>query len=40
MCTKLLDVAGFTNVTTDVLPATLGGPRTADTLLVSAYHPS
>jgi SAM-dependent methyltransferase len=38
--TKLLDAAGFTNISTDVLPATTGGPRTADTLLVSAYHPS
>ncbi|WP_367325949.1 class I SAM-dependent methyltransferase [Streptomyces sp. HUAS ZL42] len=38
--TKLLDEAGFTNITADVLPATTGGPRTADTLLVGAYHPS
>jgi SAM-dependent methyltransferase len=38
--TKLLDEAGFTNITVDVLPAATGGPRTADTLLVSAYHPS
>ncbi|MFI1508224.1 methyltransferase domain-containing protein [Streptomyces sp. NPDC020597] len=38
--TKLLDEAGFTNITADVLPATTGGPRTADTLLVSAYRPS
>ncbi|GGT03162.1 hypothetical protein GCM10010206_77260 [Streptomyces cinerochromogenes] len=38
--TKLLDEAGFTNITIDVLPATNSGPRTADTLLVSAYHPS
>ncbi|MFF8938141.1 class I SAM-dependent methyltransferase [Streptomyces paradoxus] len=38
--TKLLDDAGFTNITVDVLPAANGGPRTADTLLVSAYHPS
>ncbi|MER5582312.1 class I SAM-dependent methyltransferase [Streptomyces asoensis] len=38
--TKLLDEAGFTNITTDVLPAATGGHRTADTLLVSAYHPS
>jgi SAM-dependent methyltransferase len=37
--TKLLDEAGFTNITVDVLPATVG-PRTARTLLVSAYHPS
>ncbi|MET9116049.1 class I SAM-dependent methyltransferase [Streptomyces longwoodensis] len=38
--TKLLDEAGFTNITVDVLPATAHGPRTADTLLVSADHPS
>lgn len=38
--TKLLDEAGFTNITVDVLPATADGPRTAGTLLVSAYHPS
>jgi hypothetical protein len=38
--TKLLDAAGFTNITTDVLPATTDGPRTADTLLASAHHPS
>ncbi|MEU3278648.1 hypothetical protein [Streptomyces antibioticus] len=37
---KLLDEAGFTDITTDVLPGTTGGPRTADTLLVSASHPS
>jgi hypothetical protein len=37
--TKLLDEAGFTNITVDVLPATTG-PRTADTLLVSADRPS
>jgi SAM-dependent methyltransferase len=37
---KLLDEAGFTLITTDVLPATTDGPRTADTLLVSAYRPS
>lgn len=38
--TKLLDEAGFTKITTDVLPATTQGPGTADTLLVNAYHPS
>jgi SAM-dependent methyltransferase len=38
--TKLLDAAGFTNITVDVLPSATGGPRTADTLLVSAHHPS
>ncbi|KND38779.1 methyltransferase domain-containing protein [Streptomyces stelliscabiei] len=37
--TKLLDEAGFTDITVDVLPAT-SGPRTADTLLVTAHHPS
>ncbi|MEU6540978.1 class I SAM-dependent methyltransferase [Streptomyces sp. NPDC047000] len=34
--TKLLDEAGFTDITTQVLPVTTDGPRTADTLLVSA----
>ncbi|MFI9152543.1 class I SAM-dependent methyltransferase [Streptomyces sp. NPDC053367] len=38
--TKLLDEAGFADITIDVLPAVTGGPRTADTLLVSAHHPS
>ncbi|MFD8588707.1 class I SAM-dependent methyltransferase [Streptomyces sp. NPDC059637] len=38
--TELLDEAGFTRTTVDVLPATTGGPRAADTLLVSAHHPS
>jgi SAM-dependent methyltransferase len=38
--TKLLDEAGFTNLTIDVLPATISGPRAANTLLVSAYHPA
>ncbi|MER6526331.1 hypothetical protein [Streptomyces sp. NPDC001508] len=37
---ELLDEAGFTEITVDVLPAATGGPRTADTLLVGAYHPS
>ena len=37
---KLLKEAGFTNITADVLPATTGGPRTADALLVSASRPS
>ncbi|MFZ4238921.1 class I SAM-dependent methyltransferase [Streptomyces murinus] len=37
---KLLDEAGFTDITSDVLPATTGAPRTADTLLVSACRPS
>ncbi len=36
--TNLLDESGFTDITTDVLPATTGGPRTADTLLVSAQR--
>jgi SAM-dependent methyltransferase len=34
--TKLLDEAGFTQITVDVLPAAPGGPRPADTLLVTA----
>ncbi|MET7701093.1 class I SAM-dependent methyltransferase [Streptomyces sp. NPDC005485] len=38
--TKLLDEAGFTEITITVLPATAEGARTADTLLVSAYRPS
>jgi SAM-dependent methyltransferase len=38
--TKLLDEAGFTDITIDVLPATTDGPRSADTLLVSACCPS
>ncbi|MEU2086631.1 class I SAM-dependent methyltransferase [Streptomyces albus] len=37
--TKLLDQAGFTEIRTDVLPATGEDPRTADTLLVTAYRP-
>jgi SAM-dependent methyltransferase len=37
--TKLLDSAGLTRITVDVLPATGEGPRTADTQLVSAYLP-
>lgn len=37
---QLLDKAGLTDITVDVLPAATGGPRTADTLLMSAYHPS
>ncbi|MDX3697927.1 class I SAM-dependent methyltransferase [Streptomyces europaeiscabiei] len=38
--TKLLDEAGFTKITVDMLPAVIAGPRTADTLLVSAHRPS
>ncbi|MGW4982995.1 class I SAM-dependent methyltransferase [Streptomyces mirabilis] len=38
--TKLLDEAGFTRITVDMLAATTDGPRTADTLMVSAYRPS
>ncbi|MFY4721545.1 class I SAM-dependent methyltransferase [Streptomyces sp. LaBMicrA B280] len=38
--TKLLDEAGFTDITADTLPATTSGPRTADTLLMSASRPS
>lgn len=36
--TKILHEAGFTEVTVDVLPATGKGPRTAATLLLSAYR--
>ncbi|MFJ8143322.1 class I SAM-dependent methyltransferase [Streptomyces sp. NPDC096013] len=35
---KTLDEAGFTNITIDTLPSTTNGPRTADTLLVTATH--
>ncbi|MGW8558089.1 class I SAM-dependent methyltransferase [Streptomyces tubercidicus] len=38
--TKLLDEAGFTDISTNVLPAAEGGPRTADTLLVMAFRPA
>ncbi|MEU3854878.1 class I SAM-dependent methyltransferase [Streptomyces sp. NPDC029554] len=38
--TELLDGAGLTDLSVDVLPATTGGPRTADTLLVTAHRPS
>lgn len=37
--TKALDAAGFTQIDVDVLPAPSEGPRTADTLLVSACLP-
>src|SRR5207248_209665 len=37
--TKLLDEAGFTDIGIDVLPATTGGPRTANALLVTAFRP-
>ncbi|MFD5424221.1 class I SAM-dependent methyltransferase [Streptomyces sp. NPDC127084] len=37
--TKLLDAAGFTDITADMLPSTSKGPRTADTLIVTAYTP-
>jgi SAM-dependent methyltransferase len=36
---KLLAEAGFTKITSSVLPATADVPRTADTLLMSAYRP-
>ncbi|MEV7069063.1 class I SAM-dependent methyltransferase [Streptomyces collinus] len=36
--TKLLDEAGFAEITTDVLPNTTAGTRTADTLLMSAHR--
>jgi hypothetical protein len=35
---KVLDEAGFTGTVVDVLPSTAGGPRTADTLLVTAVR--
>lgn len=38
--TKLLDEAGLTEITVNVLPAATEGTRTADTLLVSAHLPS
>lgn len=38
--TKLLDAAGFTRTSVDVLPATTGGPRAAATLLLTTYRPS
>ncbi|QEV50292.1 class I SAM-dependent methyltransferase [Streptomyces platensis] len=38
--TKVLDEAGFTDISTDVLPAAKGGQRTADTLLVTAFRPA
>ncbi|ONK11107.1 class I SAM-dependent methyltransferase [Streptomyces sp. MP131-18] len=37
--TKLLDEAGFTRISVDVLPGG-DGPHAADTLLVTAYRPS
>ncbi|MEE1929814.1 class I SAM-dependent methyltransferase [Streptomyces sp. TRM 70351] len=36
--TKLLDEAGFTGISTDVLPLTGDVPRAADTLLVTAFR--
>ncbi|MGW2971007.1 methyltransferase domain-containing protein [Streptomyces mirabilis] len=38
--TTLLEEAGFTRITSTVLPATAEGTRTADTLLVKAHLPS
>ncbi|MFJ9212484.1 hypothetical protein [Streptomyces sp. NPDC102264] len=35
---KVLDEAGFTRITVDVLPSTVSGPRTADTLLVTGVR--
>ncbi|MFI6700102.1 class I SAM-dependent methyltransferase [Streptomyces sp. NPDC050509] len=35
---KVLDEAGFTGIVVDVLRSTVAGPRTADTLLVSAVR--
>lgn len=37
---KILDEAGFTGISADVLPAEADGPRAADTLLVTAVKPS
>lgn len=37
--TKLLDEAGFTRISIDMLPPITAGPRTAETLLVSAFRP-
>ncbi|MEU5214337.1 class I SAM-dependent methyltransferase [Streptomyces sp. NPDC020742] len=37
---KLLDGAGFTGIDVDVLPTTTGEPRTATTLLVTAFRPT
>ncbi|WP_405613683.1 methyltransferase domain-containing protein [Streptomyces sp. NBC_01508] len=36
--TKILDEAGFTEITIDRLPAARNGPRIADTLLVTAFR--
>jgi hypothetical protein len=33
---KVLDEAGFTGISVDMLPSAVQGPRTADTLLVTA----
>ncbi|NUP40087.1 MAG: class I SAM-dependent methyltransferase [Streptomyces sp.] len=38
--TTLLDAAGFTRTSVDVLPATTDGPRAAATLLVTTYRPA
>jgi SAM-dependent methyltransferase len=37
--TELLDEAGFTQITVDLLPATAEGARTADTLLLTCTRP-
>nr|WP_307825605.1 class I SAM-dependent methyltransferase [Streptomyces sp. MBT33] len=37
---KVLDEAGFTEITVDMLPSVVQGPRTADTLLVTAVRRS
>ncbi|GAB2580440.1 hypothetical protein GCM10027168_11620 [Streptomyces capparidis] len=36
--TKLLDEAGLTRITTEVLPARGDGPHAADTLLVTGFR--
>ncbi|MGW4238684.1 methyltransferase domain-containing protein [Streptomyces sp. NPDC004749] len=35
---KVLDESGFAGITVDMLPSTVAGPRTADTLLVTAVR--
>ncbi len=36
--TKALDQAGFTDISVTTLPSATAGPRTADTLLVTAHR--
>lgn len=37
--TKLLDQSGFASIEIEFLPASSDGPRTASTLLVTAFRP-